>query len=466
MRSRSCLHASILAVAATAVSAAGALSTSSTAAAFVGRDASRTLRSSVRRRTVARSMVSSPPPSLKSGSEFARIHVGGIGDAGHLKRGAVETPEGLGLRQGSVTDSLPQTGSTLGMIVDEQREFEINLGRAVDTLKKDYPALLTKNPDFKIYHDDLEVIDPTGMSLHGLRNYKTAFQFIHAFVSFFYDVSLSSLSFRQTYDWARKCIRISWNVELVPKMLYGGWKRKLYVDGISEYDVERSSGLVTEHRVSHLLINNTPVSPEKGIFHALAEMNPSSDGESVPIYYHPQSEADKPQPVLEFRSWNDLSPFGRSQTSLFSADENAMEFPKGRTSFDRDAYDSKNKTRKKFGVPPLSPEEFIKIEDEVRAMDVMNKKKATYLAEQISQRRKDEKKGNFMSNLFGGVMKNGCESNFDCERPEVCCDLGFKKMCCSNGLGIVDGRRVEDFERALLRVPVPNDNYDRNPGRY
>lgn len=388
---------------------------------------------------------------------------------GHLKRGAVETVDGVGLRQDGATDSSPQTGSTLGMIVDEQREFEINLGRAVDTLKKDYPGLLTKNPDFKIYHEELEVIDPTGMSLHGLRNYKTAFQFIHAVVNFFYDESLSSLTFRQTYDWARKCIRISWNVELVPKMLYGGIKRKLYVDGISEYDVERSSGLITEHRVSHLLINNTPVSPEKGIFQALAEMNPSTDGETVPIYFSPESEAESPSPVMEFRSWNDLTSFGKSRTSLFSADEGAMEFPNRQTPFDREAYDQKNKSRQKFGMPPLSPEEFIRIEDEVRAMDVMNKKKATYLAEQIAQRRsqeKENKKGNFMSNLFGGALKNGCESNFDCERPEVCCDLGFKKMCCSNGLGIVDGRPVETFERATLRVPMPNDNYDRNPGRY
>lgn len=93
------------------------------------------------------------------------------------------------------------------MMVDEQREFEINLGRAVDTLKQDYPKLLTNDPSWNIYHSDLEVIDPTGVSLHGLSNYKRAFSFIHAMVYMFYCEEKSGLTFRSTYDWARKAIR-------------------------------------------------------------------------------------------------------------------------------------------------------------------------------------------------------------------------------------------------------------------
>ena len=93
------------------------------------------------------------------------------------------------------------------MMVDQQREFEINLGRAVDTLKRDYPKLLTNDPSWNIYHSDLEVIDPTGVSLHGLSNYKRAFSFIHAVVYMFYCEEKSGLTFRSTYDWARKVIR-------------------------------------------------------------------------------------------------------------------------------------------------------------------------------------------------------------------------------------------------------------------
>jgi len=50
--------------------------------------------------------------------------------------------------------SLPSTLSkdsarddaALHMVVDERREFEINLGRAVDRLRKDYPDMLVANP--------------------------------------------------------------------------------------------------------------------------------------------------------------------------------------------------------------------------------------------------------------------------------------------------------------------------------
>lgn len=99
------------------------------------------------------------------------------------------------------------SSSTLSMMVDQQREFEINLGRAVDTLKRDYPKLLSNDPSWNIYHTDLEVIDPTGVSLHGLSNYKRAFSFIHAVVYMFYCEEKSCLTFRSTYDWARKSIR-------------------------------------------------------------------------------------------------------------------------------------------------------------------------------------------------------------------------------------------------------------------
>ncbi len=273
---------------------------------------------------------------------------------------------------------------------------------------------------------------------------------------------------------------MSWNVELVPKMIYGGTRNTLHVDGISEYhlDMEESSkGLITDHRITHLLINDQAVRPANGIFTALAEMaipGPLSgidNPEGVPVYYGGGVGGRvSASATFEFRSrgpLDDVVPF-RRRSSLFSnpnenaADPADMGF--SRAPYDIDALQRKNKSRQRFGKPPLTPEEFVIIEEEVRAMDAMNKKKASYLAEQLAQQsnnvRKKKKEDSFLSNIFGGVFKNGCESNFDCERPQVCCDVGFKRICCSNGLGIVDGIPVERYERGLLRVPLPNDNYD------
>ena len=83
---------------------------------------------------------------------------------------------------------------------------------------------------------------------------------------------------------------------------------------------------------------------------------------------------------------------------------------------------------------------------------------------QLAAEDKAKKENNFQSNIFGGVLKNRCESNFDCKRPQVCCDVGFKKFCCSNRLRVVDGIPVEGYESGLLKMPLPNDNYNSRWG--
>ena len=34
------------------------------------------------------------------------------------------------------------------------------------------------------------------------------------------------------------------------------------------------------------------------------------------------------------------------------------------------------------------------------------------------------------------MKPDGCETNYDCERPMVCCDLIVARVCCSSGLGL------------------------------
>ena len=276
-------------------------------------------------------------------------------------------------------------------------------------------------------------------------------------------------------------------------MIYGGTRNTLHVDGISEYQLDRESGLITEHRVTHLLINDQAVRPANGIFNALKEFAGTGgqvDPEGVPVFSLDGGQrGGEEYGIGSLLSWEDMKLVefqtthlssrsalsSSSSSSLFSSPNDSAasissssSSPDGRgyttstTMYDLDALQRKNESRKKFGKPPLTPEEYLAIEEEVRAMDTTNKKKAAYLAEQLAAARKNkkEKEDSFLSNIFGGVFKNGCESNFDCERPQVCCDVGFKRICCSNGLGIVDGIPVERYERGLLRVPLPNDNYD------
>ena len=71
------------------------------------------------------------------------------------------------------------------------------------------------------------------------------------------------------------------------------------------------------------------------------------------------------------------------------------------------------------------------------------------------------KKSNaWMNQLFG--QKNTCESNFDCTRPELCCDFGFMKKCCASGSMV--GQQIPVRVIADQQLP-PDDLYGRQRER-
>lgn len=73
--------------------------------------------------------------------------------------------------------------------------------------------------DFSIFHDEIYVVDPSGVQLTGLKNYKNSFSFLQTLVRFCYNTSESGVQSRMVYDFARQSIRISWNAVLVPKVV-------------------------------------------------------------------------------------------------------------------------------------------------------------------------------------------------------------------------------------------------------
>lgn len=375
---------------------------------------------------------------------------------------------------------------------DDNREFELKLGKAMDTLRKDYPEMLTESPDFSIYHEDIEVVDPSGFKLHNLERYKASFRFLHGMLNFFYDPSLSLLTFRLIYDCARKDIRVSWNAYLVPRPLYGGEGNALHLDGISVYVLNKVSGLITHHRVERLLLNDVPVQAPQGIFEAMRNAVGAEEGkEGVPVWNMDLMERKRMSTTgqfnLEFRRHTGLLAGVPSKSSLFSEEENGgisedsgpstptttslfssessadgMEKSSSTLSgddnhhlqspfFNQVAFDRKNASRKKFGLKPITPDEFIQIEAEVEKIASVQRKKAS-AAHASAEMAKPKPKTNLFGNLFGGILQDTCESNWDCERPEVCCDLGFKKMCCSSGMKVSNG--VPQMQLIPAMVPI------------
>ena len=186
-------------------------------------------------------------------------------------------------------DAVRDLPPVIQQIADERREFQMNLGKAMDTLRKDMPEILKRapgmyflyvrrisietfieslltslanNPDYSIYHEQISVIDPSGVQLTGLDNYKSSIKFMQTFLKFWFQ-QRSGLQYRMVYDFARSSISVSWHAVLVPKMPLG---RPLHVDGISMYKLDPNSGKIVEHKFENLMINDSPVMPPYGIF--------------------------------------------------------------------------------------------------------------------------------------------------------------------------------------------------------
>jgi hypothetical protein len=117
--------------------------------------------------------------------------------------------------------------------------------------------------DFTIYHDEISVVDPSGLQLRGLNNYKSSFKILQSIIGVFYNTEKSSSQYRMVYDFSRSSIRISFHVILVPKVV-GNRRNALYVDGISVYKMDWQ-GNIAEHRIENLMMNNIPVRPPYGV---------------------------------------------------------------------------------------------------------------------------------------------------------------------------------------------------------
>jgi len=325
----------------------------------------------------------------------------------------------------------------LKAIADERREYELNVGKALDTLRTDYPKIFKSCPDFSIYHSNLEVKDPSGVTLHGINNYKNFFRVLRGIVSFFYCADKSSITFRLVYDWARNSIRVSWHAMLTPKAIYGGVRHPLYVDGISVYETD-PHGIIIQHRVEQLMINDVPAALPNGIFHAI-----NSEAQGIPVL-------GVEGPAIGYLP-------SSTQISAFSG-EVATTSSKA---FNQKSFEQKNIYRKKYGLKPLTPEEFLDVEAKTRILEQETQLRREQLTA-ASKQNQPRKKG-----LFSNLFSDTCESNWDCQRPEVCCDLLVKKMCCSSGQMVSNfGNGQMVAKPVLIPVPVRPDGTPGSTARY
>lgn len=249
------------------------------------------------------------------------------------------------------------------------------------------------------------------------------------------------------------------------------------------YEFDRDNGNITQHRIEHLLINNEKVQPEEGVIAALqAEQNtmtvPSfakNNCQMVVEYSTNNNGGGRPTSLFAMEAsgpdQQQAVPSSSSSSSSPTSEKKNMNHQSGGgggggggDGFDWDALDRKNKSRKKFGLKPLSREEFDELEAQVQQLAQQQQQKQQQSAATQAAAEMNEKKPNFFEKLIGDVLQDTCESNFDCERPEICCDFGFKKMCCASGTPVGASQGVPQY--AFVPVPVgiedPPGKFGRN----
>mmetsp|Transcript_19971 Transcript_19971/g.30428 ORF Transcript_19971/g.30428 Transcript_19971/m.30428 type:complete len:267 (-) Transcript_19971:75-875(-) len=158
-------------------------------------------------------------------------------------------------------------------MVDEQRELQMNVGKAMDTLRKDYPDFLSRTPDYSLYHENISLKASDGqIQLSKLTSYKKALGLVRSALSLVYDADRSIIQSRMVYDPTRTELRVSYNAMLVPKIM-GVTGRTVHVDGISIYAFDLSAsvdregkknegaGKIREHRIEKLLVNGAAMQP-------------------------------------------------------------------------------------------------------------------------------------------------------------------------------------------------------------
>ena len=145
-------------------------------------------------------------------------------------------------------------GSDLGDGRKGPSEFELNLGKCIDTLKSDVPEFPDRELVYDIYTPDVQLADPTGVQTRGLTSYKQFFGMIRLFRRVMID--RAEVTYRLRYDWSGKRIIVTW---------YSSWyargsRTPAHVDAVSYFHLN-DEGLIFKHEVDRVQINGQMMNP-------------------------------------------------------------------------------------------------------------------------------------------------------------------------------------------------------------
>ncbi|WCJ22680.1 hypothetical protein M5689_004757 [Euphorbia peplus] len=134
---------------------------------------------------------------------------------------------------------------------EERRNYYVNMGYAIRTLREEFPDIFYKELSFDIYRDDIVFKDPLNTFV-GIENYKSIFWALrfHGRI-FFRALWIDIVSVWQPVE---SVIMVRWTVHGIPRV---PWESRGRFDGTSEYKLDKH-GKIFHHRVDNIALSSPP----------------------------------------------------------------------------------------------------------------------------------------------------------------------------------------------------------------
>jgi len=306
-------------------------------------------------------------------------------------------------------------------------EFQLNLGHAIDTLRVDHPRLFTHKPDLSIFAPDMEVHDPSGKRLQGVKQYAHVFGMLR----FLRRTAMQDAQLTHRLVVNGKEIRMRWSAKL--------WMRDpslgvitepilMYIDGVSVYELN-DKGLIRKHRLENIVLRNSGAECEA------RQINLD--------FAWPRAGLATPELAMPFfRALHAALPPQAADAKVEPARESSTSFP------------LQPVPARRAPAPQASLDAETPMERAAREREEMAQEERRR-TQQRQPKQSQKQTGGFLNGLFKGSVQ-ACESSYDCDAPMVCCDLLFTSICCDGGM-MIPTRPDPILQPQLIPIPVERD---------
>ena len=134
-------------------------------------------------------------------------------------------------------------------------EYDLNVGKLVDMLRRDTPTMLVAEPDLSLFTEQVE-FGAFGTSVRGIEQYRKALSSLR----WANKVAVDNSEIGVRLVLSGGTIRVRWNARLWMKALGRSTTEPTVIDGISIYELD-AKGRVRAHRVENVATHGGQLSP-------------------------------------------------------------------------------------------------------------------------------------------------------------------------------------------------------------